>query len=471
MLKRLFISGYNISALLAILLCATVPENDYCFLPFLPMGALGAANILIFPALKKCNSITVLIFLLVIMARYVLLPVCLSLWPIYQFSYYYPLDRMYLSAGCLFLLYELVIVSVFIAFFVRRLKPPEIQLKQREKLGPTEGYGIYMLFVLFALGIWFLFPQARENLNFVKITARTGERFGEQEFSTLEYFLRQIIITGLGCMMITGTLMLKQKRESFLGLNLLLAIAFINIATIVGEQRSTQVYSAFACIFLLCKTFPEHRRYIFITLTGSALGILTLLSLYKHLYVFQMDSYVSAIAETGFNGYELTKNLELYLLGPLTIASVFDFAVQSEGVFTIQRFLLDLLRPFIGISFLVKDSSLDTTTILYNLFVTDNRASNGFLLPISGHCFLYFGYLLAPGLICICYYLAFQLERILINTRSVFIGFWGSYFFIRLASCMVASNIYTVITSFSLVLIFTAGIYCAQRVYDRCKLA
>ncbi len=67
---------------------------------------------------------------------------------------------------------------------------------------------------------------------------------------------------------------------------------------------------------------------------------------------------------------------------------------------------------------------MQTTTIIYNLFVTNGNASNGYLLPITAQGYLYFGWILSPILLCIFLKLSLFLEEKFKTSESAYIIFF-----------------------------------------------
>ena len=181
-----------------------------------------------------------------------------------------------------------------------------------------------------------------------------------------------------------------------------------------------------------------------------------ILTVYKTFYAFNYSSYSAALSAASIGTKTITYNSELYCLGPLHYTSIVELGFWNE-TFTLSRLLFGLFRTVMGTNLLVKSINMNTTSMVFNEFVSGNTMNTGYLLPITGIGYFYFSPILAPIITCGVYRIASKLEYRIKKTKSAFALFFMTYVYVRMATCIVATNINTILSMSSMILL-TAGL-------------
>lgn len=457
----------NIPCFVSLFYAGTQNHIGFEYLWLLPATYLLCYNFIIRNALNKVPLTTLHIVNIVMFIRTVFLPFWISIWPLYGFSAYIATEEL-IRKGCLFICYEVLFVSLFFLFachFLKKKRETESVAFRSPEL--KEGYEIYLIAILVAFLVFLFVPSSRASLHFMRLPTGTEMRVSLMENTFGDLFLRQIIVTGLGTLVVVSMLMNYRKNVTPYRMLMMAAPIVLCIGTIVGEMRSVQIYATAGCFFTLTRCYPSKIKMLGWLLGGFAFLVLLFMTLYKSLYAFNSGSYADVLLENDFDPEKISHMLEVYIFGPVCAASVFSFEEFSTFSASLPLFLYDTFRPIMGLNILAKAFDYQLTSELYNLHNTlSGFDTSGLLIPISGQAYLYFGWLLSPVLICCFYLLAIKLELIIKTTHSLFLVFWCSYFFIRISTCMICSNVPSVLTSGSLVFLFTFFFYFLQTLFD-----
>lgn len=452
--------GVNVICYLASIFCIMTNNFEgYQLLAILPLIYSIVFTLIFFPLMYSKKSYTVKIFAICCALRYILLPMLQSKYPVYGFSSFSTMDIEVLQHAILLLAYELIACGIFFMIFFLVKNKWYINSKNERRIYFKDGKGVIMSFVVISMVTTFIFPNTLDLVSFFVLKSGSGIRAGSVENSTFDMLLRQIFLIGQFSLYILFINKMKDKytikpsKKYLIGA---LVFTLLNLGIIVGEQRSSQIYFAFASIYLLITCFPKHQKQITKVVLGAAIIVLVLMTVYKEFYAFRYDSYLDALSSNRIDMYEITETAEIYLLGPQSVAAAILFG-KNSNLIHIGRLLFDFARSFIGVSFFVKDMDMYTTSNLFNLFVTNGRSLSGYLLPITSQGHIYFGNLFSPILMILFLRIALYIEKIFRTSNSIYVVFFSSYFYIRAATCIVSSNINSVVTAGSLILM-SAGI-------------
>lgn len=420
------------------------------------------------------KSMTVVIIAICAAFRYVLLPIMHSISPVYSFSRFTVNDIVTLNYAIILMCYELIFVSIYLFAYINRKKTLiNNNLKHDGKKFDFEHnrYGIVLMFSVVAIMTIVFYPQVLSQISFMSIRVNTAQRIGllAAESSSFDSIMKQVFVTALLALYVVAVTAVKKRiyhRNPKFTFSISMLFTFLIIGVIVSEQRSTQIYSAFAGVILMSQLFPEKKKTTAWIVGGFAVLILTVLSIYKVFYAFEYESYADALRHSNYTIEEFTKDLEIYLLGPVTVASSLLFSKTREFLFDITQLLYDFGRSTIGISFFLKNTNLILTSEAYNQFVSNGIYKSGFLLPITGQGYAFFGFILSPMLICIFYSVAIRLENLIKSSKSTYVVFFVSYAYIRLATSMVSANLNSVVIASSTVAISAGSIYLSQKIFN-----
>lgn len=454
-------------SLISVMMCLIKNPKGYGLLFLLPL-VYCICYLTCFQTSQR-HSLTCLFINICAFLRYVILPLIYSIEPVYGFSAYSCTDPKILNRAILLMGYELAVVTIFVATYAflhpnRSISDAsdksEIELGVKKK---NKFFGI-IIFLIVAIFLVAQTPSVLDQINFLWLKSDTGDRVGSiaAEAGAFEMLIRQVLIIAILSMFVVLVSKIKERNEKNEKKALVISLIFAALCTciIISEQRSSQIYCAFAAIILLVRLYPKRKGIIVASIVSVCIFVVALLTIYKTFFAFKYDSYYDAINAEEINLKTLAQNLEVYLLGPQTVAASIEFA--EIGNFTFSQFVYDFQRSFIGLSFFVKGSDTYITSESYNLFVTDLAATSGYLLPLTGNAYGFVGFLFSPCLICMVYWLAFKLERIMLKSKVEYIVFFAAYVYIRLATCMVFSNLATILNVISSILISAGVVYVFQ---------
>ncbi|WP_454970514.1 hypothetical protein [Dorea sp.] len=458
--------AYFICSIVVTVVCIICAKGMYSSIWFLPLTFCGC---LIFLIDSGKRSLTVKIATFCMFLRYVVLSLFQSISPTFGFSDFHCTDTENINKAIGLMCYELIFISIYFQFYTSHFSTKVEPFDDKKFSKNKNTYYAIFLFSIFAIGIGFLVPNALKDISFLVVKSNTGVRLNASVSSTMDMMIRQIFIVGILSLFVVTTMYLKNnysRRHPKLALNITLLFGLACTSMIVSEQRSSQVYCGFATLILLIQVYPKYRKKIMKTVILGAGFVLVMLTIYKTFYAFNFSSYSEAIMQSSRDLTDFVSTLEIYLLGPLTVASVISFGnvMVTHSIF---QLLFDLCRSTVGISFLVKSSNLLLTSENYNLYITKGRSLFGYLMPITTEGYLFLGFAMAPILICICFYFAFKIEKIMFRSKSAYVIFFSAYIYIRLATCMVSSNINTVLTSASIMIISAGLVYLIQWIMNQ----
>jgi hypothetical protein len=341
-------------------------------------------------------------------------------------SYINPtLDSLYL--GTFLMLFEFLVGTIFLHFVLKTSKVKEIK---RNSIRLTGNKGVYSLFLVFAIGVLLYFQRNTNLVNFGFVSVGTGTRIGDHT-DTILILAQQIILVG---MIVLFTWVLDysyrkytvSKKKFFVNVSLFVAI--VNVCIIIGERRSAQLFAGFCSVMLLAVAFPEQRKRILTIVGGSAVTVISVMSIYKFSYAFLYDSYGEALANSDFNVFSLAKMLQSYFSGPEIIAATIDFASYSN--LNISNMIFDFLRSTFPISLLLKSEG-HVTSVLFNSFIYSGTQSTGHILPAVGYGFLYLGALFSPLILVFNIFVSTWLEKKMFQTTSYEMMYVWAYLLMR----------------------------------------
>lgn len=418
------------------------------------------------PEYNRNKSITILLLSVCVFLKYILTPLFYCIAPITSFSNFTPTSLSDINVGIALMLYEMIVVSfvsiIFTRYYSYKLYSSNFGDFQYLKLLKNKNL-LLVLYFLFTLLIIVVYPMSIQGLSFGFLQAGTMLRkYAMGESSSIQILLQQIVLFGFFSMFVAfstwcANKYLKKHNKIYVYMSLLFAIVITMI--IIGEARSSQIYCGYACAVLLTKLFPQNKKVIQRSLLLTVFIVISLLTIYKSFYAFQYSNYFEAVSASTVNYEVITGNFESYCLGPLHYTSVIELDSNNYYSFTFDRLIFGFLRSVMGTNLLVKDLDMETTSMVYNEFISGNMANTGHLLPITGLGYLYFPFVFAPLLTCFMYKLASKVEFLINKSGSAFGVFFLSYVYIRLATCIVFSNINTILTVLSMVFWLSGIVY------------
>ncbi|WP_306010336.1 hypothetical protein [Bacillus sp. MMSF_3328] len=365
--------------------------------------------------------------------RFVLMPpICATAGDYAGFNYINP-SAQSLHLATTLMIYEIFAVAIFCRIFIS-IKNSNKDVNSSSQISFLKGNRfVYLSFILLALVVFLTIGRNSNLLNFLYIPVNSSERIGDITTTSL-VLARQILIIGIFLVFLWTVSYCKRKYEQTfnkLYIYLSLLVALLNVAIIVGERRTAQVYTAVICIWILIRSFPGFKKKIVFSIVSTATVILVLMSIYKFFGAFQYDSYSAALSNSNADISWLSRTLQSYFFGPENVAITLDF-FKSIDVGTGNMFY-DFLRSTFGVSFLLKGDGVLTSEI-FNTYIYGIERPTGHVISAIGYSVLFFGIFLAPIFALFNIFISAKVEKQLYKSKSYEMMYVWGYVLVRFAT-------------------------------------
>lgn len=451
-----------VSTLVSIFVCLpfwNIVSSNYDFMILLPMVFLLVYGFVYAPMVReKSIRLSVATIILFSWLRCAIMPAVGSLSGYYMYLTSYSTVSSTRKAIILMAI-EQIVIAVFLLFITqgkrRDTKPFEPDLKMHGSI-PA-----YLVFIVFAIAFFVVYGETAQVEFFIKSVAGSG-RSGDS-VDTAARLATSIFKGGLLYLFIIITEKMRQayeRKDRSLYVNIALLGAVFLVGVIVGERRSSQIYTTFCTIWLLARVFPARKKRVVITVVAAAGFVLAMLSIYKFFNAFLYDSYSTAFGRADVDLYWLSSTLDSYFYGIRAVSRNIGFAdIANLGI---KNFFFDIGRSTFGLSFFIKSGGMMTTSELYNSTLYGGSQNTGMLFSSVAYGYEYFGFLFAPLVTCINVWIIVKLEGLLRRCRSIEMNYILSYVFVRFAFGVFANPaplISTASTFFVInVIVFLAGL-------------
>lgn len=422
-----------VSTLVSIIVCLpfwNIVSSNYDFMILLPMVFLLVYGFVYAPMVKeKSIRLSVAAIILFSWLRCAIMPAVGSLSGYYMFLTSYSTVSSTRKAIILMAI-EQIVIAVFLLFITQGKRRDTKQFEPDLKMHGS--IPAYLIFIVFALAFFFVYGETAQVEFFVKSVA--GSVRSGDSVDTAARLATSIFRGGLLYLFLIITEKMRQayeRKDRSLYVNIALLGAVLLVGVIVGERRTSQIYTAFCTIWLLARVFPTRNKRIVITVVSAAGFVLAMLSIYKFFNAFLYDSYSAAFSGVNVDLYWLSSTLDSYFHGIRVVARNIGFAdIANLGI---KNFFFDIGRSTFGLSFFIKSGGMMTTSELYNSTLYGGSQSTGMLFSSVAYGYEYFGFLFAPLVTCINVWIIVKLEGLLRRCRSIEMNYILSYVFVRFA--------------------------------------
>lgn len=426
-IKIMYLSFFILAIITFIVLLLYDFSNTYKNLFLLPLAFLIAILFLYLSQKRKLDfSLTVFGYVFLSFLRLVLLPLIGSI------SGYYNITPSFVNVssinlGILLMIVEHFTVSIFIFFLNYKFSKTSYKHSSIYKLyGSKIGY-IAFVFIAFLL---FVFLGRNLNLFSFVFISLDQTRVGDiADFDSL--WIRSFISYGIDFLYILLIVILKNRfikfrSKKYYYLSVILSMVMIFI--IVGERRSSQIYTAFAVGFILYLFYPKQRKTSIRIVFMTMLITLFFMTIYKSYNAFLYDSYTDVISNLNIDLYKYSSILDSNFFGPNVIGR--NLSNSTSSVFSFQQLSYDFFRSIFGLSQLLKSYSY-TTTQLYNLTIYNGASTSGYLYSSIAYGYYYFGFVFSYIFSFFSILIAFYLESRMKRTKYIEFAFLWTILFAR----------------------------------------
>ena len=453
----------------SLIILSNIHEFNF-LLMFLPL-VFGLCYVFILAPLRiRTGSKTVVWFAVTEFIRLVFVPCYEALNEYVGFYGFSTRDISLLSRSVLLMSYECVFISIFLLIALRNaIKETDAEGIKVQPLG-NDAITLGLVLV-FGFIIYFTVPEVKRSLNFLLLkpdSAKIGEVISETR-TTLSTVLITFTYYAFLCGFIIA-LDYAKRRYDISGKKLYVFIGVIaglfTVSIINGESRSLVIYSLYAILQCLSISFRKYRKIIVRILTIGAIVVLLGMTFYRLFTVYKQSSYSSALQGTSLRENYVPSFIEMYCLGPQSVACGIHFSDINQGNFTADTFFYDIFRPFMGLNIIAKKISGSTSIMMYNSwFYGIEGRDYGIFLQIANQGYCYFGLFLAPVFACIFLRIAIYIEKKLKQKKTLFLVFFYNFTYIRLATCVIAGTMSGYITSITMALLMCGTIYVFQKLF------
>ena len=429
-------------------------ERGYELFFLLPFTFLLVYLIIFRKIVYNTDNIFLIIIFLIIFLRYIVLPLFTVITAYYDGRSSLPpkLDSFRLSN--VLSIYELATVSIAIWYFeqkLRKYKNLQISIPVTIRRGSDQ---IYWLFIISTLFIGIIMPNTIKALNLVSPSSEIIRNFDSFTFFESLIIYSLLLAKQLFALLLIKKLYfkyLKNYRYRYLLFSVFLAV--INIIIYFGTNRSDVIINAVATMLIL--------HYLYLKRARMLLVIIIILLILIIISITVIRSGVS-ISNNSNPLIDFTDMLQAYLGGTYNIAIAIETKEMFPQVSSPLVLMYDILRPMIGINFIMKKLNIDYSNIYFNrrLWIGIDRRSQ--ILPMIGQGYIYFGLFFAPILSVIFVKFSYYLYRTLKKTKSLEMKYFISLALIRLGF-MMGQNTMNMINDISMNLFLFLIIFMVNR--------
>ena len=435
-MKKIIHLAVYITAIYTALFCGfSLNCTDYAALLFLPVTYLFTYILFTYFYQKTSKyKITIILVLILLWMRMVYIPYYGTISGNYNISlsYFSNVIQTAISLS----IYECFVICITLAAICHK-NTLKITYSYQPKL-----YGsrfLYLIFIIIACCVFLFIGRHLNLLEFgVKAVGTDLGREGDIVDTRL-IIIRQIISSGYLFLFFYLIERFRHKHSLLSDkkyVNYAIVLAALMTCIIVGERRTAQIYIAFASCWTLIRTFPENRKQIVSIIGSTALGVLMLMTIYKHFNAFLYDSYNSAIQNASIDQGFSAGIIDAYFYGINTIVKNISYGQIAN--LNLNNMLYDIFRSIFGLNFVLKGGML-TTSEAYNSYLYSGTQLTGLLLSSVGYGYIYFGFILAPIFTCLNICIMTFLEIKMRVCRSIEMSYILAYIYMRIAFGLLGS--------------------------------
>jgi len=399
-------------------------EPGYEFLFFLPISYAICFVLVLSKANYRRFRIFHIVFSAVTFGRYVVLPFMIVVSNYYGGRSIIPPSQNSINKGLFLMMYELLAASMFIYIMEKRQryistkKNILIDNKKDIKLNMKRSNFIYLVFGLFFLCLGILNPIVFDTLNFLIPTSNPND----YNFNLLENLIIYgiLIFKHLVFLLVIFSIYKRyQNKPKVKHLLFASCIALLNISIYFGTNRSDIIVSGIVSFIVLYSLFGKRIRTLITCMIIILVIIITGVSSFRQ---------STSISKGTSQLVDFTDTLQVYLGGPYNVSIALETKEMFPESKQLEVLFFDIFRPMIGVNILVKNLPIEYSNIYFNrrLWIGIDRRSQ--IIPMIGQGNLFFGSIFSPILTIVFIWLAYYLEKKVVNSKRLEL-----YYFINLS--------------------------------------
>lgn len=349
--------------------------------------------------------------------RYIIMPFFIL------FDQDYQIINDYFFAGIRLMVYEQIIVGVFLIFITRYYyKKYENVPKAHVENSISNRTGIvFKIVLLLALIVAITNPTSLSKFNFF---ISTGD---------VEIFKYGEAVAGFNSLILDWTKLIlplliasyfikkyKQNRRVFFYLATVFVVLFFNLMIFTGISRNSAILPGAASLFFLIKVFPDRKKITFLLVSGMIVTVTFTLTVFKTTYLGVNEAYTFT---------SVTKYLESYFVGPRNLGIALNAKDLYGSYFNLGMLFNDLFGNAPGIS---QFFNLENrTSTLYNLTFHNGGDARDAIIPTTGQGLLYTGYVFSFLPLVILIWIMAKFDGEYSKASDILSAFFMAYFALR----------------------------------------
>lgn len=411
-----------ISALISFFVCLCNYDSFHsCYGAMLLLPLLFLLFSLLFSAQYRAQvkkSLVVYASTAIQWARAVLLPFASALSTNYQ---YLPWGISEEAAGgaMALLIYEHIVIYIILLFLQNKDNKQKVLIDPVKVEEPNTLAGnrlAYLMFFVFAMGIFFVFLRNEKIFSFIFLEAE--QEIVEEEGSGGSIFTYIFLVAVL---FLIFTIVdycsekykaTKNKKWYFWAL----LICGIRVCLLTSSGRMAQVYIGLGLTVVLLAAFPSMAKNTLKIMLLLFAGVIISVSLFKTFHVSSYGSYEDALSGNTVDLPLIASQIDAYLSGPTMLTYNLEYIRKTDISHTTLVF--DIFRNIFGVHYLFKSGQVGTVGG-YNLWRYGGTKSGGYLFSGTAYSAAYLSPVLAPLSVAICLLIAYWFEHRSKKTHSI----------------------------------------------------
>ena len=395
-------------------------REEYNLMFLLPIIFLVCYEFFLRPSLKAFKEFDY-VYSIVSCARFVVLPVLIVFSGRYDGRSSVPPSSESFKIAFILMCYELVICSVCIFFFGRKLAR---ERKDNKSLAISKDKWFYYIFIIMSLVLAVANPSSISALSFI---VPNENAFNYHDFGIIEQITILFLIVGKNLVFVLLLNYIKEKYNNnpniiYVWSSIFLVI--VNSSIFFGTNRFDFVLNLAASTMLFCAVFKKYRKIIVsIMIIFCIVGFFSITQVRNNYYSVSRDKNLA---------YDIADTFQVYLGGPYNIAMSVETAIAYPEGRTVGTALYDLSRPVLGLNIFVRNiKGIELTTHYFNWRIF-HREHQTQIMPMIGEGYYLFGFVLSPIFEVMFIMVAFYLRRFCIRKNDMIITFFFLITLIRL---------------------------------------
>jgi hypothetical protein len=353
---------------------------------------------MIFPAMweYRNKNIGIKIFNIVMVIRYLILPMVISCSSYYADSNMVNVEPSYacINIAILLMMYEMLVSFLIVQIFAHRIYSNN-KSKLCENYNFLKSKFLLIMMIILAIILVLKYRIIIQRYHFFLITNIFTTKINfHVPFDGVIYLIVDSVFMLVPLLVINKLKRLYDIKPAGFYVLLSLIVVLPNIIIFRYTSRFSVFVPAIIWMFFLVKIYPEYKKRIISIISVVLFVALISVTLYKRFGVTE-DKYYSA----SFNMPFAVNELDLYFSGPRSMGMAVNMKEDLDDMITPKTFENDLFCSVAIVSNYIDQSN--TTPSIYNYYIYGIKNCIDRIIPLTGQGYSYFGFIFAPILMSI----------------------------------------------------------------------